>query len=155
MKFHRQNGESLLEVLVSLVLFCVAIIGLLGTQQRLLIQMFQTESAVIANQLASSLAEQLLILPASTIAQLDSDINTVQTLNCPPSSCDSSWANSQLGAWQQRLETELSGSEFQLCLDNSPADGSPEQSLCAGGSRMAIKIWPQDFEFPIVAALDL
>ncbi len=155
MKIRTQNGETLLEVMVSLVLFCVAMLGLLGTQQRMLVQMFHTESQIIAMQLATSLVEQLQGLPSSTVAQLDSSMNTLQTLSCPPSSCDNGWINTQTSLWQQRLAEELPGSEFQLCLDNTPADGSPGQGQCAGGERLAVKIWPQGHDFPIVAALDL
>ncbi len=155
MRIQTQNGETLIEVMVSLLLFCVAILGLIGSQQRMLVQMFHTESTLTANRLANSLIEQLSVLPASAIAQLDSGINTTPALTCPADSCNSARINTRISLWQQQLEDELPGSEFQFCLDSTPADGSPEVPACAGGGRLAVKIWPQGHSFPAVAALDL
>lgn len=150
-----QTGESLLEVMISLLIFCFAILGLMGTQQRMLLQMFQTESAIIANQFSINLAEQMGGLPALVITQLDGSTNPVAQLACPIDSCNSSWVNEQLTDWQQQLEDDLPESQIMICLDDTPADGLPEQPSCLGTARIAVKIWPQNHEYPMVAALDL
>ena len=150
-----QTGESLLEVMISLLIFCFAILGLLGIQQRIMLQMYATESAVIASQFSINLAEQIGGLPPLIITQLDGSKNPVAELACPVDSCNSAWINSQISHWQQQLETELPQSEIYICLDDTPADGSPNLPACQGMSRLAVKIWPRNHEYPMVAALDL
>ena len=127
----------------------------MGTQQRMLLQMFQTESAIIANQFSTNLAEQIGGLPAIVITQLDGSTNPVSQLACPIDSCNSAWVNAQLADWQRQLGNELPESQIMICLDDTPADGLPELPACRGSARLAVKIWPQNHEYPMVAALDL
>ena len=150
-----QRGESLLEVMISLLIFSFAILGLMGTQQHLLLQLFETESAVIANRLTANLVEEIGGLSTIVVTQLDGSSNTVGELSCPPDRCNSAWVNSRIQAWQRALETTLPDSDLMICLDNTPADGTPLQPLCKGTARLAVKIWPKHHEYPMVAALDL
>lgn len=152
---HSQSGESLLEVLISLLIFCFAIVGLLSTQQRLMLQLFETESALIANQFSTNLAEQIGGLDNMVITQLDGSTNPVSQLSCPVNKCNSQWLNAQLTDWRQQLEQALPQSHSLICRDDSPADGFPEAPACMGNSRLAVKIWPQNQRYPMVSALDL
>ncbi|MCF6226583.1 MAG: hypothetical protein L3J22_09835 [Xanthomonadales bacterium] len=153
--YHPQSGESLLEVLMSLLIFSFAILGLLGTQQRMMLQLFETESALIANQFSINLAEQIGGLDTMVITQLDGSTNPVSQLSCPVDQCNSYWLNAQLSNWRQQLEQKLPNSHSLICLDDSPADGFPEAPACGGSSRLAVKIWPQNQRYPMVSALDL
>jgi len=152
---HSQSGESLLEVMISLLIFCFAILGLLSTQQRLMLQLFETESALIANQFSINLAEQIGGLDTMVITQLDGSTNPVTQLSCPVDKCNSQWLNAQLADWRQQLEQVLPRSHSVICLDDSPADGFPEAPACQGNSRLAVKIWPQNQRYPMVSVLDL
>ena len=157
-RLHRNQGFSLIEVLVTLVLLGV---GLLGAQQmhaNALRQHRESQQQARADQLAAALAERLrghaamAQLPGGPYV-LDARLDHAPSVpaDCVSTPCllPEQAAAHDIASWMQRVAQELPGARVQVCPDAQPLDaqGLPDWS-CDGASTgpirlLAIKLgWP-------------
>ncbi|WP_410171235.1 type IV pilus modification protein PilV [Brachymonas denitrificans] len=157
-RLHRSSGFSLIEVLVTLVLLGI---GLLGAQQmhaNALRQHRESQQQARADQLAADLAERLrghaamAQLPAGPYV-LDARLDQTPSLpaDCISTPClqHEQAAAHDMASWMQRVAQELPGARVQVCPDAQPLDaqGLPDWR-CDGTSTgpirlLAIKLgWP-------------
>ncbi len=143
-KKHRQYGFSLVEVMVSAVVFSL---GLGGLSLMMLTSVHGTQKAqdqTVATMQASSLAELILMNPAA----IGHYINPVppSPKDCaPPTGCSSvAWAAGNLARWQFELEQNLPGSTGLVCRDASPDDGQATEPACDGAGSAVVKVFWTD-----------
>ncbi len=145
---HLQHGFSLVEVMVSTVVFSL---GLGGLSLMMLTSVHGTQQAqyqTVASMQASSLAELILMNPAA----IGHYINPVQTPreDCTsPTGCSSAaWAAGNLARWQFELEQNLPGSTALVCRDGSPDDGQTSEPACDGAGSAVVKVFWADPHHP-------
>ena len=152
----KQNGMSLIEVLIALIIFSVGLLGIAGLQ---LVGMKTNHDSLIrtqATQLAQSIAEKMLAneegvrageytvsnIPSSTISQLGTLPSLNPSLGSMPSSESSSTpikiSQDDLFYWQQMLATQLPGGTGLISCINNPLTSST--ATCSEFSQGAIII---------------
>lgn len=134
------RGFSMIEVLVSLVIICIGVLGMVSLQGR---SIGYTQDSVQRNQ-ASMLASDLLeLMRANKGALYGSTYNLAATSrfykpegsafpDTPEAGCSLMPANSdaaaQLGCWVEQVkktlpvDDDLLQSEFHVCRSNAPGD---------------------------------
>jgi type IV pilus assembly protein PilV len=159
---HR-NGEagfSLVEVLVTIVVLSIGMLGSAGMQTAALQANTQTRHQVVATSLASELAEAMR---GNHLIALNTDpaanpylINHVSgALTAPPVDCkvDSCSANTdeerlnnahwQVHEWMVRVQSELPSARVRICFDSTPfhaATGAAEWDCDDSGDVMVAKV---------------
>ncbi len=124
----RQRGSSLLEGLISIVVFSVGVLGLGGLQFQLIAS--GTQSQYRAQ--ASFLAEELLGLAAADAPYAGCYVVT----DAGPGACGSALAAKAVADWRQRV------------LDTLPGAGAtpPTASLDGGGNFTVTLLWQRKNE---------
>lgn len=141
-----QTGFSLVEVMVSLLIFTV---GLAGLSLMLLTSVRGTRQAqneTIAATQASSLAELILMNPAALGHYINPEMEYAE--HCiAPTQCDAAaWAAGNLAHWHMQLEQSLALSSGLVCRDSSPNDGSRDQPACDGVGPAVVKVFWSDHQ---------
>jgi type IV pilus assembly protein PilV len=159
-KHDGQTGFSLVEVLVTIVILSIGMLGSAGMQTAALQANTQTRHQVVATALASELAEAMR---GNHRIALDTDpaknpylINySSGALAEPPVDClvDSCSANSdeerlnnaqwQVHEWLGRLQSELPSPRVRICFDSTPfhaTTGAAEWECDETGDVMVAKI---------------
>lgn len=138
--YARQDGFSLLEVLIAIVVLSFGLLGMLG----LLLNSYKLTSSsnyrTIAAEQAQSIAESLR---ANSYAALVYDVPNMtasassacfQPLGCPSTSGSqeraATLAATEFRLLQTRVQTMLPGSDVMVCRDVSPNDGDPSNWKC-------------------------
>ena len=137
----RQTGFSTIELLISLVIMSIGVLGMAGLQ---LVSMQQNRSALLQGEaimLANDILDRIRANPSSTY---DVDLDDVPTLttNCVGNSCtESEMAAYDIAQWQCAINSvDVSGSQHSVCSNFSITGALPggycsaAESACAGGS---------------------
>ena len=142
-RYCRQRGDTLLEVLMSVLVFSFGLVGLASLQISTMQKGRETTEYNMAMQVAGELAEQIRANPdalalgwfTDPAQQLDSDCEAIA--NCTLRA----FTNTGLQYWQASLDTRLPGAKVHVCRDTSPNDGLPALPQCDGDGAYTIKIW--------------
>ncbi|MGB5408927.1 MAG: type IV pilus modification protein PilV [Thiogranum sp.] len=145
---NRSRGFTLIEVLVSMIILAVGLLGIAGLQT---MGLRNNQSALLRSQAtlcAYDMSDRMRTNsqgfyadnydePASTAVT-----NCESTTGCSPSEM----ATNDMSAWSTVLSNTLPAGAGIVCLDSTPDDGDSNASpACDGtGSTYAIKIWWQD-----------
>jgi type IV pilus assembly protein PilV len=137
MKNLKQSGFTLAEVLVSVFVLAIGIIGTAGLQLAALRTSQQTAFQTAAIQLASEMADKMRA-NAAHFNRAD-DLNPYLNLDyssstddlpatgngCHASSCSADeMANFEIHEWKNRVKAALPGGRIRICRDAYPWDGS-------------------------------
>jgi len=135
MKHPKQSGFTLAEVLVSVLVLALGIIGTAGMQLTALRTSQQTAFQTAAIQLASEIADKMRA--NSGRFNLADDVNPFLDLDyasssdplpplgktCHASSCSAEeLANFEIHEWKSRIKTALPGGRIRICRDAQPWD---------------------------------
>jgi type IV pilus assembly protein PilV len=139
----RQSGFSLLEVLISSVIFSY---GLAGFASLLLTSMAAASEARLegaATLAAAELAEQLRMNSGALQRYLaPTDLVTVLctgTSTCTPEQ----QADYDFRLWQIGLADRIKNARGLVCRDGTPQDGGEGNAQCDGSGPLVIKVfWP-------------
>ena len=121
-------GFSMLEVLVSLVLISVAMLGMAGLQLNALKlskgATFRTQAVLLSDEIAERIESNKIGATAGNyVVATVSSTPSVAGTNCVSSSCDSTQlAAFDLAVWQTRVAAALPGSSWQVA---NPTTGNP------------------------------
>jgi len=150
-----QAGFTLLEVLVSMLIIAVGLLGMAGLQIQSLKQGQSAYYRSVATQLAYDLADRMRGNMAGVLANeynrtgIGSDYGTaVPDCNTTTGCNAAALARNDAYEWQQMVANLLPGGQGIVCLDSTPDDGvSPATHGCettaptAVRPTHAIKIW--------------
>lgn len=162
----RQKGASLIEVLVSLVLISIGLLGISASQLtslKLTLSAYQrSQATVIANDIADRMRANITEAEKTSSKYLtavpngiDHGSDCVNYTGVLTNTCSSAdMAEQDVFDWRLRIQQELNG-EGIICRDNSPNDGSSAlvnncDSLAT--SPLVIKLWWDDDRNPDTVA---
>lgn len=153
MQKKQQSGFSLIEVLISIFVLAVGLLGAAGLQ---MLSLQQEQSAYLRSQatiIAYDMADRMRANPAGLSDGGYNNPTAAYNINCTTSSgCTSAqmathdfyeWAGN--GTTTTSIANILPRGVGVVCLDSSPEDGDLTDAACDNtGSVYAIKIWWSD-----------
>lgn len=133
----KHQGFALIEILVSLVIFAIGMLGTAGLQLATLRSNQFTAQAAIATQLARDYEEIVQMVPSATISAsegttsfsaLDTSVTSSATITeCKGSSAACTPAQLtayMLNEWKNQVTTKLPAGRAVVCRDSAPKDTS-------------------------------
>lgn len=156
----KQGGFTLIEVLLSILVLAIGVIGSAGMQLTALRtsqqSAFQTAAVALASEIAEKMRanDQLLKRSDSTNPFLQIDYQAAKdALAAPPVDCYAvscsadALAEFEIHEWKARLKTALPGARARVCRDSRPWDSaagafawSCTASAGAQGAALVVKI---------------
>jgi len=143
LKIRRQAGFTLIEVLVTMLVLSIGLLGLAGLQAYGLGANREAYLRSQATVLAYDMADRMranreginnLYYDNPTAAAVSACTNTT--------GCDAAqMAQNDMHEWDQMLAERLPSGAGVICVDNSPDDGTPTSPQCDGTGSYSIKIW--------------
>lgn len=147
-----QQGVSLLEVLVAILVLSFGLLGMLGLTANGIKMTSSSHYRTIAAQQLSRMADTINSNPylASRYAPPSNtaDAACLTATGCPHTAStadldDNSYAtmpNNDYAVWLANLPTLLPSGAGVVCLDATPADGNSGSFACSGAGRPTIKV---------------
>ena len=133
----RETGFSLIEVLVSIVILGIGMLGAAGLQLATLRSNHFTAQASVATQLVRDYEEITQMLRSAAISSSEgtsvlsgldtatADSSTIPNCQTTTATCDSGQlATFMLNEWKARVTTQLPGGRAVVCRDSAPKDTS-------------------------------
>lgn len=139
----RCGGFTLLEVLVTLLVLSIGLLGLAGLQTTGLRSNQSAAQRTAATQLAADIIDRIR---ANPLAKNQYAGNAASGDDCLGLACTpEQMAGYDLAQWTVALSVQLPDGQGIVCQDSSPNDGTPGNPAChAGGNAFAVKIWWDD-----------
>lgn len=142
-----EEGFTLMEVLVTMVILGVGLLSVAGLQMKALGGSHQASVRSQATTLAAGMADRMRANPIGTKAgdydgQPPPDKDPGE--DCHENPCSPpEMARYDAWQWKDKLETRLPGGAGHICRDTSPRDGEPGAESCTGNATdpYAIKVW--------------
>lgn len=133
----RSQGFALIEILVSLVVFAIGMLGSAGLQLATLRSNQFSAQAATATQLARDYEEIVQMVPSAVISASEgssvlSDLDTSNPSTSTVTECKGSLAACtpaqltayMLNEWKNRVMTDLPAGRAKVCRDSAPKDPS-------------------------------
>ena len=144
----RQSGFTLIEVLVSVIVLSIGLVGVATLQA---VSLKNNQSAFMRSQ-ASALAYDLADRMRSNVLTADSNLYdpgtaaTITTCKTAVGCTPQQLAQNDLAEWNAAIGTYLPMGEGFVCIDSTPNDGTGAASpACDGtGTQLSVKIWWDD-----------
>jgi type IV pilus assembly protein PilV len=136
-------GFTLLEVLVTVLVLSIGLLGLAGLQTAGLRSGQSAAQRSAATQLAVDIIDRVR---ANPLAKDQYAANAAGSDDCLGIACTpEQMAGYDLAQWTAALAAQLPSGEGTVCKDSSPNDGTPGSPACDdGGNTFAVKIWWDD-----------
>jgi type IV pilus assembly protein PilV len=148
MRPNRQAGFTLIEVLVSVIILSIGLVGVAGLQA---ISLRNNQSAFMRSQataLAYDMADRMRSNVLSATTGLYDPTAAATTSGCTSTSgcSEQQLAENDLAEWNAAIATYLPMGQGYVCTDSTPNDGTGfGDPQCDGaGTLMAVKIWWDD-----------
>jgi len=143
MKSRTQNGFSLIEVMIAMLILAVgagalALLLLASVQGTV-----QAQERSMATLQASELAQLIHANPAA-LGHFILPVGNTQSCQQEMTCSSEEWAASHLQQWQRNLEEAMTQAHGIVCLDTSPLDGDPTDLSCDGSGAAMVKITWQE-----------
>lgn len=146
-----QTGVSLIEVLVSLTILAIGILGIASLQALSLRNSNSASYRSIATAQAQDMADRIRANTTPTLTgQYNQMTGSPVNPGCIASGCTSAnLANYDYWRWNNELANTLPSGAGVVCLDATPNDGTPASPACSNsGSFLVIKVWWDDDRNP-------
>ena len=145
---NRQSGFTLIEVLVSVVVLSIGLVGVAGLQA---VSLKNNQSAFMRSQataLAYDMADRMRANVLSATTGLYDPTAAATTSGCTSTSgcSEQQMAENDLAEWNAAIATYLPMGQGYVCVDSTPNDGTGfGDPQCDGaGTLLAVKIWWDD-----------
>ncbi|MEJ2743978.1 MAG: type IV pilus modification protein PilV [Gammaproteobacteria bacterium] len=138
-----QNGFSLVEVLVAMVVLSVVLLGLITTAAKNTQSIVSSDQSVLATMYAADITNRMQANPIGVQGNHYAK-TPKETLACyQPAGCDPElMARMDLFEWQKNVAEHLPSGTVEVCLDETPNDGEPGSPMCSlTGGKHVVKIW--------------
>lgn len=144
-----QRGTSLIEILVSLVVLTVGLLGTARLQAVSLRAATDSGNLGMAARVAYDVADRIRLEPAQlntfiTSSALDLSGNSSSACYSGTGCVGTDRVRAAVAEWQRLLAAQLPGGVGIVCRDASPNDGSaPGSAQCSGGANdpLVVKVW--------------
>lgn len=151
MPMPRQRGFTLVEVLVTLVIFAFGMLGVAGLQMVSLASMDGAQNRSVASLKAAEMAERIRANPRAVYAGAAAAHGSCRTSHYSdrhetPADCGAdTLAGDDVWDWDTELAARLPKGKGVVCNDATPDDGTPAAPACDGNATViAIKVWWTD-----------
>lgn len=148
MGVRKQSGFTLIEVLVSVLILAVGLVGVAGLQA---LSLKNNQSSFMRSQataLAYDLADRVRANMPSAMANQYDPATMALTANCgTPAGCSpQQMAQHDVAEWDAAIAASLPMGEGFVCIDSTPNDGTgAADPQCDGaGTQVSVKIWWDD-----------
>ncbi len=145
----------LVEVLVTIVIFTIGLLGVIGLQALALssshMSSMRSSATVLASDMAERMRANLRAVNAAAGSRYDDMLPTANacraiysaSVEAAPASCTpTQMAEDDLQDWLDLVGQSLPAGAGAVCLDSTPDDGLPGAEACDGaGGSYAIKVW--------------
>lgn len=141
---NRQDGATLLEVLIAILVLSFGLLGMLGMITNGLKMTSSSNYRTIAAEQLTAMADMINANPSLITAYAaltdSATANCLKTAGCSTAQLP----NNDYSLWLSNLKTNLaqmlpSGTGI-VCLDKDPADGNSSDFKCSGTGRLTVKI---------------
>lgn len=144
----RQSGFTLIEILVTVIILAIGLLGLGSLQVNALRNDHSAFMRTQATMLAYDIADRMRANLPAVAAGFYNPANaaTVGSCNTTAGCTGQQMAQNDLQEWLASIGTYLPAGTAWVCLDSTPNDGTgPGAAACDGaGTTLAIKVWWDD-----------
>jgi type IV pilus assembly protein PilV len=142
---HRQQGFTLVEVMVAFLVMAIGLLGVIGLQNTAIRSNFNSTAQMQAVLLAKEMADLLRANPEGVEEKSYDLVNGQNISACVSSSCSADdMAKFDKYLWDRRVAENLGAdAEGVVCIDSTPDDGTSASSHgCDGdGDAWVVKLW--------------
>ncbi|MDZ7748189.1 MAG: type IV pilus modification protein PilV [Halofilum sp. (in: g-proteobacteria)] len=148
MSRRRQQGFTLVEVLVAALVLGIGLLGVAGLQS---VALSMNQGAYLRSQatvLARDMADRMRANPrgvgadAYNMSGAGSAAENTACVTAGTGCTSTAMAAHDLYTWNQLLAARLPSGEGHVCIDSTPEDGAPTAVACDGsGDNHVVKIW--------------
>lgn len=142
-----QQGSTLIEVLVSMIVLAIGILGISAMQTSSLKSNQSSYLRTLAVFHGQDLSERMRSNQAGVVAGNYDAPTPALTASClAAAGCSAAeLAAHDVAEWQAAIAAGLPLGDGEVCLDSTPDDGTPASPACDGaGAIYAIKLWWDD-----------
>jgi len=140
----QQVGVTLIEVLISLLIMAIGLLGMAGLQTESLrntqVAYFRTQAAILGNDIVERVRANLQGVEAGSYNNNDGLANAA--CNSLTGCTSAQLAGNDVAEWKTALADNLPLGVGTVCVDATPEDGTAAAMSCDGtGIVSAVKIW--------------
>ncbi len=141
---HRQSGTTLIEVLISLLILAIGLLGMSGLQTVSLRSTqsayLRTQASIASNDIVERVRANLQGVEANSYNNIDGEVTAA--CNTAVGCTFSELAGNDVAEWKAALAANFPAGVGTVCADSTPEDGTPAGPACDGaGALYAVKIW--------------
>lgn len=145
------RGFSLIEVLVSVLILGVGLLGMAALQVRALRTSQMSLQRSLATQLAYDIADRMRANPVGLAAgNYNNQSAGTNAQACESGTCTpANMAAYDLKNWNDAMANQLLGGKGVVCLDDTPNDGTSSAPACGGSAigLYAVKVfWTEQID---------
>lgn len=148
MKTSAQAGFTLVEVLITLVIFAFGMLGVAALQMVSLTNLDTSQYRSLASLKAAEMADRMRANAGLTYVDVVGADGSCRATHyadshAAPVTCGApAMAADDVYDWKAELAGRLPSGEGVICLDSTPDDGLPTATACDGiGTALAVKVW--------------
>lgn len=149
-KIIKQQGFTLVEILVTIVIFAFGMLGVAGLQLVSLTGMDTAQFRSVATLKASDMAERIRANSGATYVGVSATkancrASYYNSTVAAPSGCVANvLAADEISDWETELSKRLPDGKGAICNDSTPNDGTPAATACDGNGPVVVKVWWTD-----------
>lgn len=150
----RQRGFTMVEALVTVLIFAIGMLGVIGLQSLALasnsISSQRNSATVLALDMADRMRANLAAVNGGAGTGYDAAAAAAgacrsvyaDAVSAPAACTSDALAADDLYDWEAQIQQTLPSGAGAVCIDSTPEDGAPGAPACDGlGRAYAIKVW--------------